>query len=102
MPFCFLSATASARSDRGKVKSLGLADSVIFTGVRTDIDCILSAMDVFIMTSFNEGLPVSLVEAQASGLHIVATDTISSEINLTDLVEFCSLDDSPKSGLVAL
>lgn len=29
-----------------KVKSLGLADSVIFTGVRTDIDCILSAMDV--------------------------------------------------------
>jgi len=79
-----------------KVKSLGLADSVIFTGVRTDIDCILSAMDVFIMTSFNEGLPVSLVEAQASGLHIVATDTISSEINLTDLVEFCSLDDSPK------
>lgn len=79
-----------------KVKLLGLADSVIFTGVRTDIDCILSAMDVFIMTSFNEGLPVSLVEAQASGLHIVATDTISSEINLTDLVEFCSLDDSPK------
>ena len=79
-----------------KVKSLGLADSVIFTGVRTDIDCILSAMDVFIMTSFNEGLPVSLVEAQASGLHIVATDTISSEINITDLVEFCSLDDSPK------
>lgn len=45
---CFASCRRrrSARSDRGKVKSLGLADSVIFTGVRTDIDCILSAMDV--------------------------------------------------------
>lgn len=79
-----------------KAKALGLADSVIFTGVRTDIDCILSAMDVFLMTSFNEGLPVSLVEAQASGLHIVATDTISKEIKLTNLVEFCSLGDSPE------
>ena len=69
---------------------------MIFTGVRTDIDCILSAMDVFLMTSFNEGLPVSLVEAQASGLHIVATDTISKEIKLTNLVEFCSLGDSPE------
>lgn len=79
-----------------KAKAFGLADSVIFTGVRTDIDCILSAMDVFLMTSFNEGLPVSLVEAQASGLHIVATDTISKEIKLTNLVEFCSLGDSPE------
>ena len=77
-----------------KVKLLGLADSVIFTGVRTDIDRILSAMDVFVMTSFNEGLPVSLVEAQASGIHVIAADTISEEIKLTDLVEFRSLNDS--------
>ncbi|MBD9070111.1 MAG: glycosyltransferase, partial [Ruminococcaceae bacterium] len=44
-----------------KVKSLGLADSVIFTGVRTDIDCILSAVDVFVMTSFNDldGVPAT-------------------------------------------
>lgn len=77
-----------------KVKDLGLEDCVIFTGVRTDIPDLLSAMDVFVMTSFNEGLPVALVEAQASGLHVVATDTISKEIQITDLVEMCSLDDS--------
>lgn len=81
---------------RSRAKALGIEKDVIFTGVRTDVDSILSAMDVFVMTSFNEGLPVALVEAQASGLHIVSTDTVSDEIKLTDLVEMCSLNDSPE------
>lgn len=79
-----------------KVDSLGLSDYVIFTGVRTDIEKILSAVDVFVMTSFNEGLPVSLVEAQASGVRVIVTDTVSKEIELTNLVERCSLSDSPE------
>ncbi len=80
---------------QNKVNQLGLNDCVIFAGVRSDIEKILSAIDVFCMPSFREGLPVSLVEAQASGVHIVGSDTISKEIKLTDLVEFCSLRDSP-------
>lgn len=80
---------------QSKVKQLGLNDCVIFAGVRSDIEKILSAIDVFCMPSFREGLPVSLVEAQASSVHILGSDTISKEIKLTDLVEFCSLDDSP-------
>ncbi len=75
-----------------KVRELGIEDSVIFTGVRTDIPDLLSAMDVFAMTSFYEGLPVALVEAQASGMHVVATDTISQQIKITKLVETCPLD----------
>ncbi len=81
---------------REKAVSLGIADKVIFTGVRSDVNKILSAADVFCMPSFREGLPVSLVEAQAAGLPVVATDTISDEIVLTDLVKFRSLDDSPE------
>lgn len=78
-----------------KIQELDLQDSVILTGKRADIPKLLSAADVFVMTSFNEGLPVSLVEAQASGLHVVVTDTVSEEIKLTNLVENCSLEDSP-------
>ena len=52
-----------------KIINEGLKDSVILTGVRKDIPNLLQAMDVFIMPSFYEGLPVTLVEAQAAGLN---------------------------------
>lgn len=78
-----------------KADSLGILDKVIFTGIRSDVNKILSAADVFCMPSFREGLPVSLVEAQAAGLPIVASDSISNEIRITDLVHFCNLSDSP-------
>ena len=79
---------------RQQVHELGLDPNVIFLGVRKDIADILSAMDVFLMPSFREGLPVSLVEAQASGIKIIASDVISNEIHLTDLIDLCSLDDN--------
>jgi len=44
-----------------------IQNNVIFTGSRSDVNRILQAMDLFVMPSFFEGLPVSLVEAQASG-----------------------------------
>jgi len=79
---------------KNQVSKLGLDGKVLFLGIRGDVDAVLSAMDVFVMPSFREGLPVSLVEAQASGVRIVASDTISSEIYLTDLIEAHSLADS--------
>ena len=71
---------------------LGVGDSVIFAGVRSDVNKMLSAADVFVMTSFFEGLPVSLIEAQASGLPCVISDTVSQEVAITDLIKFCPLD----------
>ena len=76
------------------VQKLGLDSNVVFAGVREDIADILSAIDLFLMPSFREGLPVSLVEAQASGIRIVASDVISDEIHLTDLIDLCSLNKS--------
>ncbi|UMB55460.1 glycosyltransferase family 1 protein [Lutibacter sp. A64] len=77
-----------------KVKRLKLDDSVCFLGIQSDIPFYLQAMDVFLFPSLYEGLPVTLIEAQASGLKIIASDTISQEAKLTSLVEFISLNQS--------
>ncbi len=76
-----------------QAKELGIEENVIFTGIREDIDKILCAIDVFCMPSFREGLPVSLVEAQGSGVQIVCSNTIAKEIQITDLIHQLSLDD---------
>jgi glycosyltransferase involved in cell wall biosynthesis len=75
-----------------RVNALELTGNVIFTGVRSDIPELLQAMDIFLFPSLYEGLPVTLVEAQAAGLKIIAADTITEDIKLTDLVEFESLN----------
>ncbi len=54
-------------------RSLGIADCVRFTGWITDILPVYSALDVLALTSRNEGLPVSLIEALAAGVPVVAT-----------------------------
>lgn len=74
-----------------KVHVLGLDQAVLFLGKREDIPELLWAMDVFVLPSHFEGLPVSAVEAQAAGLPLVLADTISYETKLTERVQFCSL-----------
>lgn len=75
-----------------KVKMLGLEDCVIFTGVRNDVAELLSAMDVFVFPSIYEGLGIVAIEAQTSGLPVIASDVIPKETNITDLIEYISLD----------
>ena len=79
-----------------KIDELNLGSNVIMTGIRTDIPKLLSAMDVFVFPSFYEGLSVAMIEAQASGLPIFCTNTLSSESKITELVEFISLDESAR------
>ena len=75
-----------------KIESLGLTNKVIFTGVRSDVPDIMMAMDVFILPSFFEGLPNTVVEAQATGLRCLVSDSVTKEVGFTDLVEFLSLE----------
>lgn len=77
-----------------KVRDLGIEDKVIFYGVSNEMEKMWQAMDVFVMPSLHEGLPVTGVEAQASGLPCVFADTITKEIGLTDNCQFLSLNDS--------
>lgn len=75
--------------------ALGIRDRIIFTGVRTDVDRLLQAMDVFLMPSLFEGLPVSIVEAQAAGLPCLISDKVPIECKKTELVTQIPLDASP-------
>lgn len=74
-----------------KADSLGLKESVVFLGARADVNEIMQAFDVFLFPSLFEGLPVTMVEAQAAGLKCIISDTIPAEVRITDLVEFISL-----------
>ena len=76
-------------------RHLGLENDIIFTGVRSDVNELVQAMDFFVFPSLFEGLPVTIVEAQASGLPCVISDTVPDECILTkDLVTIMSLKQS--------
>lgn len=81
-------------SIQDKVRTLGLEDFVIFTGLRSDVNDLLQAMDVFLFPSLYEGLPVSIIEAQAAGLPCLISDKVPIECKKTDLVYQLSLEDS--------
>jgi len=81
---------------RDKVERLKLADCVFFLGIRSDVHKLFSAMDVFLLPSLYEGLPVVGIEAQSSGLPIAASDTVTKEAKLTKDFMFISLEQSAK------
>ena len=66
-----------------KVKKLKLKN-VIFLGFREDIEDILNAMDIFIFPSKYEGLGISLIEAECSGLPVVVSSIIPEEANISN------------------
>lgn len=74
----------------------GIKDRVLFLGLREDIPDLLSAMDVFVFPSHYEGLPVTLIEAQTSGLPCLISDKVPAEAALTGYVTALSLDDTPE------
>lgn len=71
-----------------------LAEYVVFMGIRNDIPSILSAFDIFLFPSLYEGMPNVIIEAQASGLPCVLSDTITREADITGLLSFLSLNSS--------
>lgn len=75
---------------------MGIIDNVIMAGLRNDVSHLLSAMDVFVMPSLYEGLPLALVEAQAAGLPIVISNRISGDVRLSGDVDVVSLHESPE------
>ena len=80
---------------RQKVINLGIEKSVLFMGVRTDVNRLLQAMDVFLLPSRFEGLPLVLIEAQTSGLRCLTTkNKVPYEVNVTGNVEFEELKEN--------
>ncbi|MEM2294039.1 MAG: glycosyltransferase family 4 protein [Nitrososphaerota archaeon] len=57
-----------------RVRNLGLSDVVIFIGARQDVEYLYQLMDLFVLPSFWEGLPIAILESMASGVPVIATD----------------------------
>lgn len=77
-----------------KVKNLGIEKAVIFLGNRSDVADLYNAMDVFVLPSLYEGLPVVGVEVQANALPFICSDKVTDEILLTDNIKLLSLQQS--------
>lgn len=84
------------------VHQLNLEDSVLFLGKRSDVPELLQVMDVFYLPSHFEGLPVSLIEAQASGLKCIVSDKVSRQSDISNNVRFLGIEDNKIDQWVAL
>lgn len=78
------------------VREKGLEKKVIFLGARSDIKELLSLIDIYLMPSRYEGLSVGLLEAQASGVQCLISDTITPKNIITKNVKALGLSDSPE------
>lgn len=81
---------------KDRIEQLGISEDVILLGKRNDVPDLLQAMDIFLLPSLFEGLPVVGVEAQVSGLPIVMSSNITKEIGLLNY-KFISLNESAES-----
>ncbi len=77
-----------------KIDKLGLQKYVILTGVKSNVNELLMAMDVIAFPSLYEGMPNAIIEAQATGLNCVISSTITKEANITGCVKYVALDEN--------
>lgn len=77
-----------------QIEELHLTDRVLLVGRQSQVADYLFAMDLFLMPSFNEGMPFSIIEAQAAGLPCLASKGISQETDLTGRVQFLGLESA--------
>jgi glycosyltransferase involved in cell wall biosynthesis len=70
-----------------QVSNLGLEGKVIFTGLRTDISELLAIMNIFVLPSITEGLPLVLLEAMAAGKPVVASAVSGIPYVIDDAVD---------------
>lgn len=76
------------------VLEAGVAEKVIFAGMRDDVPkLMMGAMDVFLFPSLWEGLPLTLIEAQAAGLRCIVSDSVTTEVSISSCT-YLSLKES--------
>lgn len=80
------------RKAQERIDAYGLTDCAVFVGSRPDVYRLLQGMDAFVLPSISEGLPVSVMEAQAAGLPCYISDTVTKDVDITGLCHFISND----------
>lgn len=73
-------------------RKAGVFENTIFAGMRIDVPDFLSAMDVFLFPSLWEGLPLSVIEAAATGLPCIISENVTSEVVATEYMKRLSLN----------
>lgn len=79
-----------------KINDMNLKEQIQVLGIRPDVADVMQSFDVLLFPSLFEGLPLVLLEAQANGLKIFASDTITKDIKLSENLKFISLNKTPK------
>lgn len=83
------------REIENEVIKNNLQSNVIFLGIRKDIPVLMKLFDVFLFPSFYEGLPLTLIEAQAAGLPAIVSDTITKEVDLRlNILRYININES--------
>jgi len=70
-----------------------LTDYVMFLGLREDVAELMNASDIFLLPSKHEGLGITLIEAQSTGLVTFASDRITRETSVTNLIKYLSIEN---------
>lgn len=73
---------------------LGIAENILFMGNRKNVEAYYQVFDFFLFPSRFEGLPGTVVEAQAAGLRCLISDRITPEVGISELVHFENIDKS--------
>ncbi len=84
------------QQEQERARNLGIEDSVTFLGVRTDVPDLLRAFDIFVFPSVKEGLAISAIEAQASGVPSLLSTGVPDEAVVSSNVQRRPLDDGPR------
>ena len=71
---------------------LGISQMVYFLGFRNDVSSLCQAADAFLLPSFHEGLPVTIIEAQATGLSCFVSDRVTREADVSGLIDFIPIE----------
>lgn len=77
-----------------KVRELGMENEVVFAGNKNPVAPFYQAFDAFLFPSRFEGMPGTVVEAQAAGLPCLVSDSVTSQVKATELVAFLPLAKS--------
>ena len=85
-----------------KIRQLNLEEAVYLLGTRSDVKAILQAMDCFLFPSCWEGVPVTVVEAQAAGLPCFVSDTVTKNVGVSKLVHYLPIDQGTEPWIKAI
>lgn len=94
--FCLMagSGETAAKRLRERVRSWELHDRIFLIGARSDIPRLMRGSDLLLMPSFEEGLGMVAVEAQAAGLPVLASEAVPKECAvIPEMVNYCSLSE---------